>query len=274
MDYFRKMAQNSTTDFSVFKTRRSKKTEEPESSVKNVSVPMLTLKETEEKGNPVAEPEMEKAQEMILSVPELDKSKKTVSTPQKPELDKSVSVPEENEEKGKVIQFKKPENLNEEATIKLEAELETAKSNLLPVFPIVRYLKNKCLSDETFAVLVMDERKKLSKCFSYVTDEVKKALNSQNGWLDDNEVYAYAETYYLTDEAVFEQIAAEKAEAEKKRQEEVAKKRKEQEEKRKKADAKKKKKETEEKKKEPIAETKVPEQTQRPEIQEQLCLKM
>lgn len=62
----------------------------------------------------------------------------------------------------------------------------------------------------------MDERKKLSKCFSYVTDEVKKALNSKNGWLDDNEVYAYTETYYMTDEAVFEQIEAEKAEAEKK----------------------------------------------------------
>lgn len=190
------------------------------------------------------------------------------------EPNKPVSELKESEEKGKVIQFKKPENLSEEAAIKLEAELETAKSNLLPVFPIVRYLKNKCLGDEAFAALVMDERKTLSKCFSYVTDEVKKALNSQNGWLDDNEVYAYAETYYVTDEAVFEQIAAEKAEAEKKRQEEVAKKRKEQEEKRKKADAKKKQKETEEKKKEPIAETKVPDQTQQPDMQEQLCLQM
>lgn len=135
----------------------------------------------------------------------------------------------------KVIQFRKPENLNEEASIKLEAELEHAKSTLLPVFPIVRYLKNKCLADAAFAAIVQDERKTLAKCFQYVEGEVKKALNGKNGWLDDNEVYAYAETYYLTDEAIFEKIAAEKAEAEKKRQEEVARKRKEQEEKRKKS---------------------------------------
>lgn len=141
----------------------------------------------------------------------------------------------EKDAENKVIQFRKPENLREEASIKLEAELEHAKSTLLPVFPIVRYLKNKCLADAAFAAVVQDERKTLVKCFQYVEGEVKKALNGKNGWIDDNEVYAYAETYYLTDEAIFEKIAAEKAEAEKKRQEEVARKRKEQEEKRKKS---------------------------------------
>ena len=54
------------------------------------------------------------------------------------------------------------------------------------------------------------------------------------GWLDDEEVYAYAETYYMTSEEEFERRAAEKAETEKKEREAVAKKRKEQEEKRKK----------------------------------------
>lgn len=62
--------------------------------------------------------------------------------------------------------------------------METAKSNLLPVFPIVRYLKI-CQDDAAFAALVNDEQKTLAKCFAYVTSEVKKALNSQNGWLDD-----------------------------------------------------------------------------------------
>lgn len=254
MDIFSRMTQNQVTDLSIFRGKRSakasgqakeEKKEEPTPETKTVkpaeqSAPMEVITETNAETLPKAD----------------------------------VSDAEQKfEEEGRVIQFKKPENLNEEAAIKLEAELETAKSTLLPVFPIVRYLKNKCLSDDDFAALVNDERKTLAKCFSYVTDEVKKELNSQNGWLDDNEVYAYAETYYMTDEAVFEQIATEKAEAEKKRREEVAKKRKEQEEKRKKANEKKKKKETEEKKKEPIVE-KVPEQTEQPEMQEQLCLQI
>ena len=204
---------------------------------------------------------------------------------------KTADVEENNTDQKKVIQFRKAENLNETASIKLEAELENAKSNLLPVFPIVRYLKNKCLMDTDFASLVNDERKTLAKCFQYVESEVKKALNSKSGWLDDNEVYAYAETYYMTDEAVFEKIAAEKAEAEKKRQEEVAKKRKEQEEKRKKASKEgKKKKATKdlavEKKVEAVLEENgagpeqkpVPDETEQtkkePVIQEQLCLEM
>ncbi len=270
MDYFKRMAQPAT-DFSVFKPKRSKKVEDQESSVKSTDKP--SPKETKEQEESVEKAEAENSAEIMSAAAVPDKEQKKEPSALEPTPENTVSEKKENEEKGKVIQFKKPENINEEAAIKLEAELETAKSNLLPVFPIVRYLKNKCLNDEAFAALVMDERKTLSKCFFYVTDEVKKALNSQNGWLDDNEVYAYAETYYLTDEAVFEQIAAEKAEAEKKRQEEVAKKRKEQEEKRKKADAKKKQKETQEKKKEPITE-KVPDQTQQPEMQEQLCLQM
>ena len=134
-----------------------------------------------------------------------------------------------------MIHFKQPENPNEQAAIKLEMQLETAKTNLLPVFPIVRYLKNKCMNDDAFAAVVNDERKTLAKCLEYVTGEVKKALNGPNGWMDDNEVFVYAEIYFLTDEAVLEKIAAEKAEEERKRQEEVAKKRQEMEEKRKKA---------------------------------------
>ncbi|WP_418921024.1 Cas9 inhibitor AcrIIA9 family protein [Anaerotignum faecicola] len=179
-----------------------------------------------------------------------------------------MSEQKESEESGKVIRFRVPENRNEEAALKLEAELEMAKSNLLPVFPIVRYLKKKCLNDEAFAELVMDERKTLDKCFSYVTDEVKKALNSNTGWLDDNEVYAYAETYFLTDKAVFERIAAEKAAAGKKRQEDVAKKRKEQEEKRKNA-VKERRKTTQ---KRPVPQEPKTENAEESKMQEQLCL--
>lgn len=196
------------------------------------------------------------------------------------------------EKDGKLLQFKKAENLNEEASIKLEAQLETAKSTLLPVFPIVRYLKNKCMADDAFAVFVNDEKKTLDKCFNYVEGEVKKALNGKNGWLDDNEVYAYAETYYMTDEAVFEKLAAEKEEEEKKRRADVEKRRKEQEEKRKKA-AKEKKKNTAEVKTAAVEKVKAeaekneavipepmpkaePEEQEKedPVMQQQLCLDM
>lgn len=101
---------------------------------------------------------------------------------------------------------------------------------------------------------------------------MRKALCGSNGWLDDNEVYALAETYFLTDEAVFEKMEQERKEAEKRRQEEVAKKRKEQEEKRK--AAMKKSKNKSEEKKEPVAAAIETAQADEPEkpMQEQLSL--
>ena len=280
MDIFKRMNQRTTTDFSVFKHRKvnqAQTTEPPKKAEEPIPFP----KEPEKKDimkpesvGPIAEePTTELAEEL------------------NPVLDEPTAE-EEQKETGKVIQFKQPENIGEEASVKLEAELETTKSTLLPVFPIVRYLKNKCLAETEFAELVLDEKKSLKKCFDYVTGEVKKALNSQNGWLDDEEVYAYAETYYMTSEEEFERRAAEKAEAEKKEREAVAKKRKEQEEKRKKASKDKKKKlaaeekavtekakaEAEEKGlsiSEPKAET-APKADEKdaPAMQEQLCLEL
>lgn len=199
MDIFKRMASDNPVELSLFK---------PKKTVKNKN-----LKE-----------EMDVA----IALPE-------ERTPVLDEPVTSAEVSKSKEDTNKIIQFKKPENLNEEASIKLEAQLERAKSTLLPVFPIVRYLKNKCTADDAFAAFVNDEKKTLDKCFNYIEGEVKKALNGKNGWLDDNEVYAYAEAYYMTDEAVFEKLAAEKEEEEKKRRADVEKRRKEQEDKRKKA---------------------------------------
>lgn len=230
MDIFKKMNQRTTTDFSVFKPRKvnqAQTTEPPKKAEEPIPFP----KEPEKKD--IMKPEsVEKVAEEPTTEPAEELN---------PILDEPTAEEDQNET-GKVIQFKQLENIGEEASVKLEAELETTKSTLLPVFPIVRYLKNKCLAETEFAELVLDEKKSLKKCFDYVTGEVKKALNSQNGWLDDEEVYAYVETYYMTSEEEFERRAAEKAEAEKKEREAVAKKRKEQEEKRKKAAKNKKKK--------------------------------
>ena len=280
MDIFKRMNQRTTTDFSVFKPRKvnqAQTTEPPKKAEEPIPFP----KEPEKKD--IMKPEsVEKVAEEPTTEPAEELN---------PILDEPTAEEEQNET-GKVIQFKKLENIGEEASVKLEAELETTKSTLLPVFPIVRYLKNKCLAETEFAELVLDEKKSLKKCFDYVTGEVKKALNSQNGWLDDEEVYAYAETYYMTSEEEFERRAAEKAEAEKKEREAVAKKRKEQEEKRKKASKDKKKKlaaeekavtekakaEAEEKGisiSEPKAET-APKADEKdaPVMQEQLCLEL
>ena len=260
MDIFKSMNQTKVADFSVFKSKK-----------KN---PVATeeQKEAVAEQNPVPQKESvagrmtEKTVSPIKEEVPVEQAEKGDSVPEE-------FVPRENEkDNGNIIPFKQQENHSEEAAVKLEAELETAKSNLLPVFPIVRYLKNKCQNDATFAALVNDEQKTLAKCFAYVTSEVKKALNSQNGWLDDNEVYAYAETYYMTDEATFERLAAEKAEEEKKRQEEVARKRKEREEKLKKLEKERKKKNAKEKEKTVIKEESP--QTENPEIQNQLCLQM
>lgn len=267
MDYYKKMAQPKM-DFSVFKPKRSKRAEEQESSAENTAKSIPNPKAVKEQETPVQEPKAKQSQEDIPVSSETKKERKSELTALELQVDQSMSEQKESEESGKVIRFRVPENRNEEAALKLEAELETAKSNLLLVFPIVRYLKKKCLDDEAFAELVMDERKTLDKCFSYVTDEVKKALNSNTGWLDDNEVYAYAETYFLTDEAVFERIAAEKAAAEKKRQEDVAKRRKEQEEKRKNA-VKERRKTTPKK---PVSQEPKTENAEESKMQEQLCL--
>ena len=269
MDVFKRMAQGTQTNFSVFSGKRKPKAPEKKETIEEAATPL-----------PI--------QEKKAEVPETKKAEPKENVPA------PIPVKEEpiEQETGKVIQFKKPENLNEEASIKLEAQLETAKSTLLPVFPIVRYLKNKCTADDAFAAFVNDEKKTLDKCFNYIEGEVKKALNGKNGWLDDNEVYVYAETYYMTDEAVFEKLAAEKEEEEKKRRADVEKRRKEQEEKRKKA-AKEKKKNTEEAKTAAVEKVKTeaekmeavkpepkskaePEEQEKaePVMQQQLCLDM
>lgn len=217
MDIFMKMSNGAAGDLSLF---RSKYT------VKGIS----DNTDTDESKKSVAS-QCEKNEQSKNTTTDLEK--KLSNKECKDEHTKSNGMPQAME--GKVIQFRTPETPNDAASIKLEMELEKAKNVLLPVFPIVRYLKDKCMADDAFAVLVNNDKKKLSKCFEYVESEVKKALGNSHGWLDDNEVYAYAETYYMTDEAVFEKIEAEKKAAEEKRRKEVEQKRKEQEEKRKKA---------------------------------------
>ena len=151
MDIFKRMNQRTTTDFSVFKPRKvnqAQTTEPPKKTEEPIPFP----KEPEKKD--IMKPEsVEKVAEEPTTEPAEELN---------PILDEPTAEEEQNET-GKVIQFKKPENIGEEASVKLEAELETTKSTLLPVFPIVRYLKNKCLAETEFAELVLDEKKSLKK---------------------------------------------------------------------------------------------------------------
>lgn len=236
MDIFQKIAKEQPLDFRVF---QNKKTHIPSEQSEQKEI-----KHTKQ------EPELQDKQVVVKEEPkdvsgDVKYMKKDAVSNQVELADKNAIAEEpkqeenqnkihpEKQEEAVVISFPTPKNKNEEAVLKLEVQLETQKSYMLPVFPIVRYLKNKCLADADFASKVNDEKKTLEKCFRFVAEEVRKALCGSNGWLDDNEVYALAETYFLTDEAVFEKMEQERKEAEKRRQEEVAKKRKEQEEKRK-----------------------------------------
>lgn len=275
MDIFQKIAKEQPLDFRVF---QNKKTHIPSEQSEQKEI-----KHTKQ------EPELQDKQVVVKEEPkdvsgDVKYMKKDAVSNQVELADKNAIAEEpkqeenqnkihpEKQEEAVVISFPTPKNKNEEAVLKLEVQLETQKSYMLPVFPIVRYLKNKCLADTDFASKVNDEKKTLEKCFRFVAEEVRKALCGSNGWLDDNEVYALAETYFLTDEAVFEKMEQERKEAEKRRQEEVAKKRKEQEEKRKAAMKKSKNKSAEKRK--PVAATIETAQADEPEkpMQEQLSL--
>lgn len=82
----------------------------------------------------------------------------------------------------------------------LNGELEKEHSSMVPAIPIINYLISKCENDEEFAERIVLENKRIKECFEYVLQEVRKKLNNKNGWIDDPEVYAMAETYYLSDD--------------------------------------------------------------------------
>lgn len=90
------------------------------------------------------------------------------------------------------------------ASTKLSCELETIQNDFLPIIPIVMYLKEKCLKNPTFATLVCKKEKTLSKCLQYTQQKVCEALKNKNGWLEDKQVYHYAETYYMTPNAILD----------------------------------------------------------------------
>lgn len=275
MDIFQKIAKEQPLDFRVF---QNKKTHMPPEQTEQKEI-KHTKQESKLQDKQVAIKEEPKDvsgdvkhMEKDAVSNQVEQADKNAIAEEPKQEEKQNKIQIEKQEEAVVISFPTPKNNNEEAVLKLEVQLETQKSYMLPVFPIVRYLKNKCLADADFASKVNDEKKTLEKCFRFVAEEVRKALCGSNGWLDDNEVYALAETYFLTDEAVFEKMEQERKEAEKRRQEEVAKKRKEQEEKRK--AAMKKSKNKPEEKKEPVAATIETAQADEPEkpMQEQLSL--
>ena len=236
MDIFQKISKKQPLDFRVFQNKKThippEQTEQKEIKHTNQE-PELQDEQVSVKEEPKDVSGDAKYMEKGAISNQGERADKNAIAEEPKQEENQNKIHPEKQEEAVVISFPTPKNKNEEAVLKLEVQLETQKSYMLPVFPIVRYLKNKCLADADFASKVNDEKKTLEKCFRFVAEEVRKALCGSNGWLDDNEVYALAETYFLTDEAVFEKMEQERKEAEKRRQEEVAKKRKEQEEKRK-----------------------------------------
>ena len=102
-----------------------------------------------------------------------------------------------------------------EAIKKIEGSIEGLDNHNMPADPIVKHLISKLEHDEGLAALVTQEHKTLQKCFVYVSEQVRKELNGEYGWLDDDVVYLMAIDYFLADDADLERKKAEeKAEAE------------------------------------------------------------
>lgn len=101
-------------------------------------------------------------------------------------------------------------NTNETAVEKLKREAGTAKNDTVPTQPISIHLINKCEEDPEFANFILISHKTLEKCFKHVETEARKKLQNRTGWIDDNEVYGWAEDYYRLDDAEIERINTDK----------------------------------------------------------------
>ncbi len=114
------------------------------------------------------------------------------------------------------------------AAEKMKTEKTSVQNPTMPVAPIAQHLITMADTDETFAALVMQEHKTLTKCINHVDKEVKKRVTG-SGWIPDQEVFQMAIDYYQLDDVALEQKAMEeerkrKEEAEKKAEEEKARK--------------------------------------------------
>ena len=80
---------------------------------------------------------------------------------------------------------------------KLKQELAANENNQVPAKPIVDYLIEASKLSDELAIAIKQEDKTLEKCFDYVLEKVKEKLNSRSGYVDDQEVYDMACSYYL-----------------------------------------------------------------------------
>lgn len=151
MDIFKKISNEQTMDFNLFKAKKVQKEQNSSNIIYKNNSNVRSLEE--------------KPSDKIEIKNEVNTTQKIV-----------CKTNEEINANSNVINFKKAENKNEQAVSKLERELETAKTNLLPVFPIVRYLKNKCISDSNFADLVNNKKKHWKNALNMLLMRLKKLL--------------------------------------------------------------------------------------------------
>lgn len=127
--------------------------------------------------------------------------------------------------------------LRDKAVAKLDRELDAIKERGKKKFaePCMEYLKKRCDEDGSICEDILQEHKTWEKCYKYVEDQARKALDGHSGPVWHETVYEWVEDYYhLDDKALEEKKAREEAER-KKRQDENAKRAKEKAAKNKKA---------------------------------------
>ncbi len=151
-----------------------------------------------------------------------------------------------------------PIKSDETAVAKMQREIKEAKNKVVPVKPIVTFLIAECERDADLGNLILIPHKTLEKCFSYVEKKARSKINGNAGWIADDEVYSWALEYFKLDDAEIE-----KAEAEKRKKEEVERKKRNEEAKNNKpVEAKKENKDTDKKQNAPVKKSKVKDDSQ------------
>ncbi len=109
----------------------------------------------------------------------------------------------------------------ENAIAKVEQEAQSVSGQNVPSIAIYSFIKSRCEEDEAFAAKVLNEKKSLSGCFTYLTNRAFDRAQAQTGGnrqqnmtvgMSGDEIFEIVTEYFDLDEEALE--AKRKAEKE------------------------------------------------------------
>lgn len=84
-----------------------------------------------------------------------------------------------------------------EAITKLNNEAKDANT---AIKRIIEHLKKRVLEDEGLAEDVMNDKKNMDKCYSYISENARKQAKNNCACIEDETVYEWAEDYFRAEE--------------------------------------------------------------------------